>query len=296
MTTIIDQYFERERALLDVLYDKWPVGQEVKGVNQDNISDINRSAVGKALRQFEALGILTKRMTFGDPDTGIKFGRQYHYTLLVPKSVAVEVVEASIRERQDQATTNREQGNKQGADARRGRPLGKKEVKPVAINVETPRVALAANETEEVRAIAGDDADTTLRIAFQSASRGRYPDESAALVEAARQYAGRSTALGSKIAELEAVAKSLGMTIDTEALKATVSFEPDPGLELVSHVLPYIDKLEKRVESLGQTIVEMRAKVQENEQLRNENRRLKAANERAIATRVAEQQAAAARA
>lgn len=295
MARQFDQYLPKERQLLARLYDHWTVGQEVMNVNSKDIDPtLGDYASGKALRVFESLGILTKRMTYGDPTKKIPgIGRRWHYTLLVSREDAESVLAISQEERKAEFDRNIAAGAAKSGALRKGKPINtarkKRTEAALAANAE---VAIATDPIEEVRAIAGDEPDNTLAGRIREARRvsGKAPDEAAALVEAARQYQGRNGALSAKITELAETIKSLGMTIDPETLAADVldrvEFEPDPVLETVALVLPYITTLEQRNDRLGQTIVDQRNQLQGYEAVRVENRRLKEQNQRLVSAKV----------
>lgn len=295
MSRMFDQYLVKENQLLAAIYDQWPVGEEQLNINQDAIAPgMSPSAVGKAMRQFESLGIVTKRMTYGDPTADApNIGRRYHYTLLVTREDAEGVLAISQYGRKNESDRHHAEANDRGAASRRGHKQPRKEHAATPVMDTSEGTALATNSTEEVRAIAGDEPDNSLAGRIRDARRvsGALPDESGALVEAARQYQGRSGELKIKVAELEAVARDLGMTIDTGQLMASVSIEPDPVLEVVAQTLPYINGLEQRIARQAETIAEQRERLKGYDELRNENRRLHEQNQRLISGRVVSAQA-----
>lgn len=286
MARLIEQYYDKERTLLDYLYDNWPMGVEVMNVNQKTlVPELGLSATGSAMRIFEGLGILSKRLEYGKAGTPA-FGRHYHYTLLVGRETALTRLEDSIDERRTAATQHAAEGNRKSSEARKGRSYGGR--KPKSEPVSTSALAIARYDDENTRAIVGEDAPSS--VAFRLREAGvRKPDEAAALVEAARQYTNRNSTLTSKIAELEAVAKELGMTVNTDLLTASITdaidLEPDPVLEIVAQVLPYIEQVERNVKTLTDRLVEAMDKNRELDGLRREVRTLREQNQRLIGQR-----------
>lgn len=284
MPRLIEGYFEKEQKLLDILYADWPVGEE-RRLNQADITDtINLASISKAMRHFESLGIFTKRLVFGQVNTP-DMGRHFYYTLLMSKDEAQKVLALSTDERRKGSYENYAHGGKKSGDVRRGKPQSAKQANHELLM--STAAVLATNDKEEVRAIAGDEPISSLATRLKEARRtAAVPDESAALVEAARQYAGRSGAIKDKIKELEEIATQLGMTIDTSQMLGAVSFEPDPVLETVALALPYITSLENRIAHQGETIAEQRTKLEGYDALKTANRRLSEQNQRLIGEKI----------
>jgi DNA-binding MarR family transcriptional regulator len=91
--SILDRQ-KRERILLQALYNEMPIGVEVKFMRASRVADklgISTGFVDSAVRTFEELGILTRRLEFGAKDTQGKTitGRSYHWTMLLFKDEAL---------------------------------------------------------------------------------------------------------------------------------------------------------------------------------------------------------------
>lgn len=106
---------------------------------------------------------------------------------------------------------------------------------------EEPPVTIAKTEKEETRAIAGPEPQK----AFAALASLRK-DEPAALVEAARQYANRQTAVEQQYQTLV----TMGLQVDKEAFLASISLPKDDLLDAISLVLPLITTLQNKNESL----------------------------------------------
>lgn len=136
------------------------------------------------------------------------------------------------------------------------------------------RVALAKSEREETRAIAGPEPASPFAVL-----RSLRKDESGALVEAARQYAGRMKLVETKLAELEAA----GIHIDVSAVK----LDKDDRLESISLVLPYINSMESTLHNLSEQNEALRKKMADYDLLRRDYQVLKKRFENGVAARVA---------
>lgn len=312
---LLEVSYEREREMLTKLYTLFPLNVEQRDVNVDELAVTlglpSISNAGRAARIFEDLGILTRRLEYGGGN-GLSFGRHYHWTLLKPLDEARALHEKNIAERAAQTEANRAKGNAEGGKARAGsRKIEGKFVKPGEVESSTPSwlrppgeptpvvekatdVVVATNEAEEVKAIAGPEADSTLRATVSEALKGaRDPDHSEALVEAVRQYVGRTQKVRVKVAELERAAAELGITVDPGKVFAAMDFEVDPRMEELKLMLPYIATLEQRVARQGETIADQRERLKGFDQLKREVETLRAQNQRLIGARVEKAQTAA---
>lgn len=111
---------------------------------------------------------------------------------------------------------------------------------PVPEPKEAP-VAIATSDKEETRAIAGPEPDKT----FASLASLRK-DEPAALIEAAKQYANRQSAVEKEYQSLV----TMGLTVDREKFFEAISLPRDEFLETISLVLPIITNLQNKNEHL----------------------------------------------
>jgi hypothetical protein len=137
-----------------------------------------------------------------------------------------------------------------------------------------PKVVLASSDAEVTRAIAGPEPENPFLIL-----RGLRKDESAALVEAARQYLDRAKLVQTKLGELEAA----GIHIDMSAVK----FDKDDRLETVALTLPYIGRLESEIHNYVNQIEGLRRKIADYDELRRNYNALKRRFEGEIAAKVA---------
>jgi hypothetical protein len=85
---------KREKILLQALYQDMPVGVEVKFMRASRVASklgVATSFVDSAVRTFESMGILVRRLEFGAKDASGKVitGRSYHWSLLVSKEAAL---------------------------------------------------------------------------------------------------------------------------------------------------------------------------------------------------------------
>lgn len=133
------------------------------------------------------------------------------------------------------------------------------------------KVAIEKRDDEPVAAIAGPDAPTPFEVL-----RTIRRDDIEALIEAARQYAGRNEAINTKFDELA----KLGISIDREKAMKAIHVERDPMLESVARVLPYIERLEKRLERAEADRDELLTLRRDNQRLSSEYNREKEANKR----------------
>lgn len=117
----------------------------------------------------------------------------------------------------------------------------KRKKAPEAEPKSEPRVTIATSEKEETRAIAGPEPDKTF-----AALASLRKDEPTALVEAARQYANRQSAVEKEYQTLV----TMGLAVDREKFFEAISLPRDEFLETISLVLPLISGLQNKNEHL----------------------------------------------
>jgi hypothetical protein len=275
-TTMIDKAQEKERATLDALYERLEVGKEALDMSSKTLgAEIGvGDRAAPAITLFEELGILRRRMEYGNATTnGLPFGRHYHWTLVVPKDEAVTKLAANQAERRAASLAAIEAGRKKQGKTHAENSAARKAAKAAA--VVTPAVTLATDDTEEVRAIAGEEPDRHLGSLMNESIRALRKDDAAALIEAARQYTKRTTSIDAKIDELAKLAAEVGISFDREKAHDAVRYDTDERLEAIKDVLPYIEKLEASVERLSKQLVTQSGKVRDYDNMANENRRLR---------------------
>jgi len=111
---------------------------------------------------------------------------------------------------------------------------------PAPVIVEEP-VTIATSEKEETRAIAGPEPEKSF-----AALASLRKDEPTALVEAARQYANRQSAVEKEYQTLV----TMGLAVDREKFFEAISLPRDEFLETISLVLPLISGLQNKNEHL----------------------------------------------
>ena len=286
---LVEGMYQKEREVLKSLYQYLEPGKEERDFGAPKLATmigIHASSVGSAMKLFESLGILTRRLEYGTPANGLQPGRHYHYLLLKSEAEATTLHEQSIVTRRKAAIEGRLAADRKSGEARRGKSYPKDATNGQTMNGHTadatiapepepePKVALATRPEEETRAIAGD-VDTTLRGAFSEVLKNlQTRDESYALVEAARQYAQRATFIRQKIGEFEAVADKMGISFDRDKFIESLQFREDERLDHVRLVLPYINRLEDIVERQGRQLADQRVKIRDYDQLKSDNTRL----------------------
>lgn len=279
--------FEKERKTLNALYDRFEVGVEQKDMSSGPLGveiGVGDSAAKRHITLFEDLGILGRRMEYGNMTTnGLAFGRHYHWTLLVPKEDAIKRLSDSQAQRETAIQENVKDGARRGSAKRYGKSRA-------TAPTETVVVADDASP-EETRAISGPEPDRHLGSLMNETVKSIRKDDAAALIEAARQYANRTSSITAKIDELAKVAAEVGVTFDRAKAAEAVSYEPDERLEVVAQLLPYIDRIERSLERVSNQLVEQSGKVRDYDQMKVENRRLRERIEHLISNRVAAQQA-----
>jgi len=114
-------------------------------------------------------------------------------------------------------------------------------IKPEPKPVEAPVVTIATSEAEETRAIAGPEPENPF-----AALTSLRKDEPAALIEAAKQYANRQSAVEKEYQSLV----TMGLSVDRDKFFEAISLPRDEFLETISLVLPIITNLQNKNENL----------------------------------------------
>ena len=129
--------------------------------------------------------------------------------------------------------------------------------------------------TEEVRAIAGPEP-----VSPMAALAPMRKSEPEALIDAARQYVNRSTAVQRHVEELRA----LGVEVDVDMVMKGIKLTSDPVLDAIAQILPVLDRWERRamegkrdVAALRDELADLRKTI---DPLRDATASLKAANKR----------------
>lgn len=283
LSTQVQERFEAEHRILKKMLDLIPLNVEQKSVSAQKIAeaiDETRTGVDSAIRNYEKAGIITrvKRWRTSADGPGAR-GIETRMTIVLDYNRAKEALDkrhqaelmeprASRGSTKPRATASPPVEKQSVTQVTVRKVNGADETIPmkVAVSTEPPKDRSA----EILRAVAGPDRED----GWQKALASLRKDEHYALVEAARQYAGRRDELRSKVKELEAAGVTLKVTIE-EAF----DFERDERLETIALVLPYIDQLERysirwaqRVSSINDEVRTLRA---ENEGKDRELRRLR---------------------
>jgi len=221
------------------------------------VSGLNVPSAGRAQRFFRGLGLIGYRSEY----LGMKGGGQVVHTKAL-MSVGDGVTRIYKHFDAGRAYHWFESGEPGGNPPR---AYAKKE----AIVIADER------STEEVRAIVGPEPEKPM-----AALAPMRKDEPEALVEAARQYANRTTAVQEHVEAL----RGLGVEVDVLKVLEGISWKEDPILEAVASVLPIIDRWERRATvaraeaaALKDELTDLRKVV---EPLRTEVHTLKTANRR----------------
>lgn len=245
---------------------------------------------------LQNLGILTRTINYGRPDaTGVwKVGRFAMWDLHMAKTEAIAKVEAWVKQYEaGEVMLPRTPRQKVKRAEKREKDLTEFRNQPrVAPGGPIERVIVAKDPTEDVRAVAGPEAESPMAALRPL----RKADDATALIAAARQYAVRADKITSVVQDLVATAKSMGIEVDEGALRLGITLPTDERLETISLVLPVIDTLEARVESLNQQVLAQKGKVREYDAMTVEVRRLKVRVEALVSERVNTQTQAAQRA
>lgn len=291
--------FRKEALVAQTLWNTLDVGVEQLPYSADNLARVVADATGEDMRHELISGYIEKMIedgsitrrgpVYGTRDNGLNQGRNYGWTLVV--SLDEALARMAKRQERDAASwqVGHHKGIKASADTRRGKPQPRK-AKEVVYDVPDtrPHVAIATRDSEETRAIAGPDPESTLKVKLSEVIRatGRS-DHASALVEAARQYANRGTSMKTQIDDLVKTAEGMGLTVDREALEKTLSFQPDERLETVALVLPYVDMLEAAVERGISNVKELNRKYADYDQIKRDLRHFREERDRRLVSGVA---------
>ena len=238
------------RTTLDILYDTIPVGvkTEMRTIDFANSTGFAVAVTEDRCRELQSLGILVRHINYGRKDASGKYrvGRFAEWEILVDKPLAIAVLDDWEKEYgAGVLVTASSRTSKARVDARKkpAQAIQATHIPPVEALV------IATDDKEVVRAIIGPDRPNPFeRLLLPRAVR--EPDEPAALIEAARQYASRSDKVREHVNALAKMAIDLGITVDERAVMAGINLVPDERLESIALVLPYIDALEDRVDRL----------------------------------------------
>ena len=258
-----NERFEKERRVLDKIYELVPVGQEFVCTSMTiyNAFEDFPSSPGQFTRyvsEVEKAGVFTRRYTMvtdnSRPDG--RNGKVAYWTLLVDHDKARALLQES------------QEARMRATDEMLAQPR-------------KPRKPQGFSQPETTVAIVGPDAPT-LAEAMSRQVRDLRKDETGALLEAARQYANRKDSAMGKLQELAKTMEELGIRFDADKAAAAMHFEEDERLETIALILPYVERLERVNEQLANQVAEMRPKVAKYDQLANENTRLSNRVERLV--------------
>lgn len=278
---------DRKQAVFDGLYNTYQVGVEYRDQSVDQLADrISQrpNQIKDDVGELVEIGILSRRLEYGTATNTLGPGRHYHWTVLVPKEEGADRLEKLLQERD---TFLAGKGHRAAQTRRANLRQARTEVPLMKETVVEETEPVALSEVEETRAIAGPDAPTIGRAFPQLRALRR--DEAGALVEAARRYQNRSSVMLQKLDELEALAKTIGVIFSKERALESIAFDdPDPRLEAIALILPHIDSLIAKRDSLIEQTVTMADKVRRFNELDAENARLRRRNDELTKARVAE--------
>lgn len=277
----------RRRDLAQVVLDLCASGP-IEGMSRDRLAELmGADAVeidlSKALTILRRLGILRSEVVYGDKVNGLGAGRHATWSAGMSQADAMAVLdELDEQERRTIAANRRAAGAKIVA-TRSNRAHKETAMAPDPKPVSTDQTVVRYERDQPVEAISGPDAPSPL-ASLAEARR----DESYAIVEAARQYLGRSDRMETQIHALLGQARELGLTVDEAALRSSISPDkPDERLEAITLALPYIDRLERRISRAEETITKLRAQLTEQDRLNREVISLRRQNSQLIARQVA---------
>jgi len=229
----------------------------------------NDPTAGRFMRFFRGLGILKYRSEYSDKKSG---GQKVYMQLAAPLDEGL----TAIYKHFDAGRSFSWFENGSPGYAGKGVEAPKTE-KVVVADERSPGV---------VRAIAGPEPEQPM-----AALAPLRKDDAEALIEAARQYANRSTEVSKHIEAL----RSLGVEVDVTKVMEGVKMTVDPTLETIMVILPVIDRLQSSNERLRGLASGADAALRESrnmaETLRKERDALKAANTR-LSERIVKERAA----
>jgi hypothetical protein len=248
---------EKSRKAIHGMYQLLaPVGQEsTESVNYKSLAaaiGVEPYLLQRIITLLAKKGALVRRYRghVGQPSAG----KSSYWTLTVPEEEAVKIMISDWKNLYQPTPKPKE--------------TPAKEIAADAVVVADER------SPEEVRAIAGPENKNEPFEVLRHLRR----DESAAQVEAVRQYIDRAAFLDQKLDEL---AKA-GITVN----RAAIVFERDERLETLALLLPYINNLEGRITVMQETIESLQKKASVSTELAQENRKLKEQNQRLISEKV----------
>lgn len=258
-TVLVKRMQEKRRYVANVLWDLLPYNEDVDGFNNQILADAlgpdySVNTIKDYTKKFNEQGWLSREFEYGYTEQGRATGRRFTWRLLIPKAeMLIRLADLEANEM-------------------RPKPKAKPKTK-LAVPVGNGRDVVAAVGPEPTGSF--------------EALRAVRKDESFALVAAARQYSERTHTLDTSVSALVKQAAELGVSIDVAALRASMTVAHDERLETISLVLPYVTQLENAVTRLSSQVEVVKAKLAECERLANENRNLRAQNQRLIAEKVA---------
>jgi len=289
-TEIRQNIVDSTRAVLDTVYDLIVPGTpiEYKTITLAEKLGMSQAVTDDRCIELTSLGILSRTINYGryNPDGTYNLGRFAMWDLHMSKAEAKAKVDEWAKG--VLAGTTFLQGTIKAANSTKKRRRKAQTEAVITANEGTPeaRPAIATNETEDTKAIAGPDAPSP----FARLAPLRKADDAAALIAAARQYADREDKVQEHIAALAKTAKDLGIEIDEAVLAAGIKLPYDERLEAVGLVLPVINALEKKNERLQEQMTTLREKGAAHDQLVIDNRRLRTRVETLVSDRVITQQ------
>lgn len=130
---------------------------------------------------------------------------------------------------------------------------------------EEPPVTIAKTEKEETRAIAGPEPDKTF-----AALASLRKDEPMALIEAARQYASRQSAVEKEYQSLV----TMGLRVDKDMFLKSIELPKDEFLEAISLVLPLVTSLQNQNDYLLNQLNTARDKIKDYAEVKHSYERL----------------------
>lgn len=235
---------KKRRILYVLMSELMEVGKEVRDFSSKDLANtigddsmFPYDRVKDYLHDMEKMGIISRRVEYGSKSNGMSAGRHFHLTILLAPDEAEAAFDIADKEELRKYHVAISEGNRRSAKRRWEKATAKK--------INTDKTAIRYEQDEPVEAIAGPEAPSPFEVL-----KPMRKDEPKALVEAARQYRDKTGGIRSKIDDVIATAKELGISINETALRESVTVENDERLEIICLVLPYIEALERRVEAL----------------------------------------------
>jgi len=264
-------------ATVEGVYDIFGVGKEARGGYHQvaELLGIPDASVGHTTAWMKRAGFLTIRNA-GMPDGS--FGKSSYWTLHKSKEECVAALKSSWGKpgikRSDLPMSIPGEDVRHADEQTEADEVHRAHAEVMGAANRPLPVALATNDREEVRAIAGPEPESPFAVL-----RSLRKDESGALVEAARQYANRAKLVDQKLGELEAA----GIHIDRSAVK----MDKDEVLESVALTLPYITSLESTLHNLSEQNEGLRKKMTDYDVIKRSYETLKRRFEKDVAAKVA---------